>query len=171
MILVKPVSHSELSHVYKIAARSFKEPTTPHYFRVIHALSGSYFLVALRKESQAVVGYVVGVKTKGMCHIASIAVEPAARRHRVGSMLLQSLTYLCSSEGVSEFFLEVNYKNYAAQLFYLKNGFSPLFMIKDYYGEGRHAIVMAGVYLNDVSSLAYKLKEWYESIEHTFMKV
>jgi len=128
--------------------RSFKNPYPYWYLEVLLALSDKYFLIA---EDKTILGYIIGIPLQNhVCHIASIAVDPTVRRRKIGSMLIQSLLYVCNSEGYDVFTLEVEYRNYAAQLFYVKNGFSPFFLLPDHYGLGKHAMVMVNVLTSDI---------------------
>ncbi|KSW11945.1 hypothetical protein CF15_03905 [Pyrodictium occultum] len=134
----------ELDEVYRIEAESFDQPYPRWYLDLLYGLSGGeYFLVSQGSEGR-ITGYIIGIPlSSGACHIASIAVEKRCRRRGVGTALLQSLVEVCSSRGYSSFVLEVEAGNYPAQSLYARSSFKPVMIVPDYYGEGRHAVVMA----------------------------
>jgi ribosomal-protein-alanine N-acetyltransferase len=148
--LVRPATLEELGEVYEsIELTSFDNPYSPYYMRVLWSLSaGEYFLVAIGEKG--LTGYVAAVPLQGgVCHIASIAVKPECRRRKVASCLLASLFELCSANGYRSFVLEVEHRNKPALALYARHGFKPLGLAADYYGRGRHALIM--VYVDEPS--------------------
>ena len=144
-MVIRPVEREELEAVYAIELMSFNNPYPYWYLEFLHALSGEFFLGAYDSGGR-LIGYIIALPMNGpACHIASIAVLPEYRRRRVGSMLLQSVMEVCCSRGKLVHVLEVEISNYPAQLLYTSNGFRAYRAVKDYYGEGRHALRMATV--------------------------
>ena len=144
--IVRPARPEELEEVYKhIELVSFENPYTLYYMKVLWSLSlGEYFLVSV--GDKGLTGYVVAVPLEnGVCHIASIAVRPQCRRRKVASCLLASLFEVCSARGYRSFVLEVEYRNKAALALYARHGFKILGIMANYYGKGRHALVMVYV--------------------------
>lgn len=141
---VRAAEPSDLDEVFGIEVESFDEPYPRWYFDLLYGLSGGeYFLVSESADGR-ITGYIVGIPLSGnVCHIASIAVARECRRKKVGTVLLQSLMELCSSNGYSSFVLEVNTYNYPAQSLYISNMFRPMMFVPNYYGQGKHALVMA----------------------------
>ncbi len=143
-LLVRTAEPRDLQRVYAIEVAAFTNPYSPLYLRLLLELAGDLFLVA--EEYGEVTGYVIALPRRhGVCHIVSIAVDPRWRRRGVGKVLLHSIMYLCEEKGLKAFMLEVEHTNHAAQALYLSSGFKPVAMVPNYYGAGRHAVVMAAL--------------------------
>ncbi|ABM80744.1 GNAT family N-acetyltransferase [Hyperthermus butylicus] len=142
-VKVRPVERRELGQVYAIERESFDQPYSLWYLELLLSLSGGeYFLVSVANDD-SITGYIVAVPIgENVCHIASIAVKKACRRQRVATCLLQSLFELCIEDGRRIFVLEVEHTNMPALRLYRTNCFHPLRVIPNYYGPGRHALVM-----------------------------
>jgi ribosomal-protein-alanine N-acetyltransferase len=139
---VRNVNVDELAKVYEIELESFDNPYSMHYFRILMSLSGKYFLVS-EDESGEITGYIVAIPLKGrVCHIASIAVSKSCRGRRTGTCLLSSLLQLCQDDGYDAFILEVEATNNVALRLYLSAGFKIVGIKPNYYGRGRHALIM-----------------------------
>ncbi|HIQ23864.1 MAG TPA: GNAT family N-acetyltransferase [Pyrodictium delaneyi] len=141
---VRAAEPSDLDEVFRIEVESFDKPYPRWYLDLLYGLSGGeYFLVSESADGR-ITGYIVGIPlSDNACHIASIAVVKECRRRKVGTVLLQSLMELCSSNGYSSFVLEVDTCNYSAQSLYISNMFRPIMFMPNYYSWGRHALMMA----------------------------
>ena len=71
-----------------------------------------------------------------------IAVAESMRRQGVADGLLTALTAAVRAQGVQTIFLEVGVHNAPAVALYQKHGFTRLSVRKNYYGEGKDALVM-----------------------------
>ncbi len=130
--------------MFLIELDSFESPYPRWYLDVLYELSngGEYFLVSVDEEGR-IDGYIVAIRRRGnICHIVSIAIRKDCRRQHVGSALLQSLFELCDARESPLYVLEVDINNIGAQVLYAKHGFGYAGLIKDYYGHGRHALIM-----------------------------
>ena len=144
-VTVRNAEPEDLDQVFLIELESFKEPYPRWYFDVLYIISnnGEFFLVSLDNRNR-VDGYLVAVKRKSnVCHIVSIAVRKDCRRQRVGSALLQSLFEICESHNPNLYVLEVEIWNMSAQMLYTRHGFNYIGLIPGYYGDKRHALIMA----------------------------
>lgn len=77
--------------------------------------------------------------------IASVAVVGGMRRRGVGALILQEAEAEFGRMGARVFGLEVDVGNRPAISLYLKRGYSLRGVVRDYYGPGRHALVMEKV--------------------------
>ncbi len=80
-----------------------------------------------------VVGFIVGQQLEDEWEIENIAVTGAARRHGLGSRLVNELLDLVRSRGGKTVFLEVRESNRAARSLYEKWGFLEVGRRKMYY--------------------------------------
>ncbi len=104
-------------------------------------LSDGFFGTVLEEEG-AIVAY-------GGMHIAFdeaevelVAVSEMYRRCGRGGKVLEDLIDIARERGAKKMFLEVRVSNSAAQILYLKNGFTGLYCRTRYYPDGEDAIVM-----------------------------
>jgi [ribosomal protein S18]-alanine N-acetyltransferase len=75
-------------------------------------------------------------------HIVTLDVEPAARRHGLGTLLMQTAEEQMKQEGAALMSLEVAENNAAARHFYRNLGFITRGKIAKYYGGTIDAEVM-----------------------------
>jgi len=146
-VTVRSAEQRDLDEVYLIEIDSFDAPYPRWYFDILYALSnyGETFLVSLDKHNR-LDGYIVALERRGgICHIVSVVVRRDCRRQHVGSVLLQSLFEVCESKKPNMYLLEVDMDNIAAQVLYGRHGFGYSGVIPNYYGVGRHALIMARI--------------------------
>jgi ribosomal-protein-alanine N-acetyltransferase len=83
-----------------------------------------------------------GLRGRSAGHIVTLDVDPAARRHGVGTLLMQTAEEQMKYEGAAWMILEVAENNTAARHFYRNLGFVTLGKIAKYYGGTIDAEVM-----------------------------
>jgi ribosomal-protein-alanine N-acetyltransferase len=71
-----------------------------------------------------------------------VIVRPDTRRRGIASDLVKAGRRWATSQGAQRLLLEVETENASALWLYVKLGFEPLAERRDYYGTGRHALVM-----------------------------
>lgn len=139
--LVTTAGPEHLDEVYAIEVASFDRPYPRWYIKVLRELAGDLFLVALC--GGRVAGYAVALPRRWRsCHLASIAVAPGYRRRRLGAALLASVEQLCWERGMRSVVLEVEATNAPALALYRAFGYLEAGLVPDYYGPGRHALLM-----------------------------
>ena len=83
------------------------------------------------------------MKNTGMeSEIEYIAVSDGFRRRGIGQILLTALLNEANRARVKTVFLEVGTQNMPAIALYQKNGFNPVSVRKNYYGEGKDATIL-----------------------------
>ncbi|MCL2797603.1 MAG: ribosomal protein S18-alanine N-acetyltransferase [Firmicutes bacterium] len=91
-------------------------------------------------------GNIVGfgcIKHAGLeAEIEYIAVAEAFRRQGIADQLLNALRSDAGAKGTRTVFLEVGALNAPAIALYEKHGFERISVRKNYYGEGRDAVIM-----------------------------
>jgi len=90
-----------------------------------------------------IVGFLVGERTpRGRGHIITIDVRAQARRHRVGSALLNSAEEQVRSWKCSAIRLETAVDNVAALSFYKRHGYDVIKTVPRYYSNGIDALLL-----------------------------
>jgi ribosomal-protein-alanine N-acetyltransferase len=140
MILIRKFKPSDLSRVYGIECKSFKDPYDVFFLLNLYELYPESFLVA--EKSGMVVGYVIARLIGRKGHIIAIAVAPEYRRRGIGRALMRSVTQVLKSQGAEELFLEVRASNRAAIRFYEKQGFKQVQLIPKYYADGEDGVLL-----------------------------
>lgn len=92
-----------------------------------------------------VVGYAGAIYAFDTSDIALVAVAPEFRRRGIAQNLLATLECELKKRGVSCIYLEVRKSNENAKNLYIKCGFLPVGIRKNYYENTEDAIVMSKV--------------------------
>ena len=96
-----------------------------------------------RPDGSHIVGFLVGERTpRGRGHIITIDVRAQARRHRVGSALLNSAEEQVRSWKCSAIRLETAVDNVTALSFYKRHGYDVIKIIPRYYSNGLNALLL-----------------------------
>ena len=99
--------------------------------------------VVVLEDDGAVTGYGVLLAVGETADIQRVAVAPAHRRCGGGRRILQALLAEAARRGCARVLLEVAADNAAARALYEAAGFTVIADRRDYYGVGRHAVVMS----------------------------
>jgi [ribosomal protein S18]-alanine N-acetyltransferase len=83
-----------------------------------------------------------------------LVVEPHSRRQGIGADLVRAGLDIVRRRGVREMILDVGYHNEPAIALYQRLGFEQLNARRDYYGPGRHALILK----------LYDLQSWPERV-------
>ena len=90
-----------------------------------------------------ILGFIVGeASTRGAGHIITIDVRADARRHRLGSALLQAAEERLSGGGSRHVFLETAVDNTPAIAFYKRHGYELIKTIPRYYKNNLDALLL-----------------------------
>lgn len=84
---------------------------------------------------EKVVGFVIYELYKDGIHVLSFAVHPDFRRQGIGSQMIEKLIDMLLAGGKSRIMLAVRETNTDAQLFFRKNGFKAIFILRNYYED------------------------------------
>ena len=99
---------------------------------------GVVFLVA-RTDARPVAGCVIADRHRGNVRIMNLAVEAAARRQGIGAALLRGVE---AAFPAGDIVLMAEEWNTGAQALYAREGFQRSGTTRDYYGKGRHGVLM-----------------------------
>ena len=142
-IALRAMTAADLAEVVSIERASFLRPWTPDAFRHELGLPFSRALIAHPVEvPTTVAGYVVFWHVADEVHVLDLAVDAAYRRRGIGRLLAQEVVDGARWVRASLITLEVAETNHAARELYAALGFQPTQLRRDYYGDGRHALVM-----------------------------
>jgi ribosomal-protein-alanine N-acetyltransferase len=115
-----------------------------HYFRRKNAFT----LVAesvdhSRSGDSPILGFLVAEISLGSAgHIITIDVRAEARRHRIGSVLLDAAESRLTEAGCARIRLETAVDNLSALSFYKRHGFTVIKVIRHYYSNGVDALLL-----------------------------
>lgn len=102
--------------------------------------------VVLVARADAAPGGTVGVITVQIAadtaDLLRLVVAPQLRRHGVGAALIDAAVHGARDRGAARMLLEVESDNDPAIAAYQRYGFEQLGSRPDYYGPGRHALIM-----------------------------
>lgn len=101
------------------------------------------FLMALTTHHE-IVGFSLFdlSRADSFAHLLKILVHPEYRDQGLARQLLEKSLFELKNEKFQHFFLEVEEENHAAQKLYQNCGFKVIHRKKDFYGNGRAALIM-----------------------------
>lgn len=93
-------------------------------------------------QSSSITGFIVGERIAAVGHIITIDVRTEARRHKVGSALLELAEKELRQVKCSTVRLETAVDNIAALSFYKRHGYHVIKTIPRYYSNGLNALLL-----------------------------
>jgi [ribosomal protein S18]-alanine N-acetyltransferase len=87
------------------------------------------------EQGEKVVGFMIYELHKNKLHILNFAVNPGCRRFGVGAQMVAKLISKLSSHRRTRITLEVRETNLSAQLFFRKQGFKALRVLRSFYED------------------------------------
>ena len=140
---IREAEQSDLDEICKIEIECFAEESFT-YPQLKYYLDSPNFITLIASIKGEKAGFIVGsIEDAGgerVGHIYTIDVKLKFRRIGVGSALLKALERFFIKRGAVRSCLEVRSDNIAAKNLYLKLGYKPIGIIRDYYGLGLDAI-------------------------------
>jgi len=95
------------------------------------------------QTGRGIMGFLVGeASARGAGHIITIDVRPEARRHRVGTALLEAAEERLRGGGSRHVFLETAVNNAPAIAFYKRHGYELIKTIPRYYKNDLDALLL-----------------------------
>jgi len=139
---IRRIDISHIADLIRIAEETnLNRWTAQHYLDELKNPFSMMF--RLEAEDTSTIGFVVGRIVAGStedapdAEIYNIGVSPAFQRSGFGQTLLDAFFAACHQKNVRSVWLEVRELNQPAVNLYLKNGFVPITVRKDYYSEPR----------------------------------
>lgn len=139
---IRPATSSDVDRIMEAEASGIEHPWTRESIEALIEDSDKIALVACSSGSGIIAGYIGASCVLDEAEIGNICVLPSFRGAGAGTQLLASMIKILQGRGISSIFLEVEDSNTAAAHLYEKLGFSPYNTRKNYYGPGKHAVLM-----------------------------
>lgn len=139
-IRIRKFRPSDLSRVYEIECRSFKDPYHILFLLNLYELYPSTFLVA--EVDGIVAGYIISRIVNNSGHILAVAVAPEYRKRGLGRALTEVTLKEFEEFGLESAWLEVRLSNSAAIYLYKSLGFEEKGIVNLYYADSESAVIL-----------------------------
>jgi ribosomal-protein-alanine N-acetyltransferase len=139
----------DMPEVLQTEQQSFEYAWTEEDF--LRCLRQRNCIGMVAEQGEKVVGFMIYELHKAKLHILNFAVHPAWRRAGVGGQMVAKLISKLSSHRRTRITLEVRETNLPAQLFFSKQGFRAVRVLRGYYEDsGEDAFVMQYQFADDL---------------------
>lgn len=123
----------DMPHVLEIEKASFRAAWTEEDF--LSCLRQRNCIGMVAEHDHQIVGFMIYELHKSRLRILNFAVAPWMRRRRVGAQMVQRLIDKLSQQRRKEITLEVRETNLAAQLFFQRQNFRALTVLRQHYED------------------------------------
>jgi [ribosomal protein S18]-alanine N-acetyltransferase len=131
----------DMPEVLQIEQQSFEFAWTEEDF--LRCLRQRNCIGMVAEQGEKVVGFMIYELHKAKLHILNFAVHSSSRRLAVGSQMVQKLISKLSSHRRTRITLEIRETNLGAQLFFSKQCFKAVRVLRSYYEDsGEDAFLM-----------------------------
>jgi ribosomal-protein-alanine N-acetyltransferase len=142
-IEIREASLDDLDEMHRIEVECFGREAFS-YTQLAYCLKSPRSVKLIATVNREPAGFIIGMieRAEGglVGHVYTIDVKPGFRRRGVGSALLKSAERVFIRRGAKRCRLEVRLDNTAARRLYLKHGYKPRGIRRDYYGWGLDAL-------------------------------
>jgi ribosomal-protein-alanine N-acetyltransferase len=138
-LTIRPMVAADIAEVAVLEEEIYPQPWSIGVFEEEMRQAGRIYRVAAFDDR--IVGYGGLMVIVDDAHITTLAVDPAARRHRLGTRLMLDLVDEGMACGARHLTLEVRMSNKGAQRLYSRFGMAPVGVRKDYYRD-EDALIM-----------------------------
>jgi [ribosomal protein S18]-alanine N-acetyltransferase len=140
VIAVRRLTFSALPHVVAIERRAFPAPWSLAMFVLELSKPGGVWLAA--EVDGVLKGYLVCSRYESVWHVMNVSVDPALRRRRIATRLLERL-FAEVGDARARLTLEVRSSNRPAIALYERHGFKAAGLRRRYYQDnGEDAVIM-----------------------------
>lgn len=123
----------DMADVLQIENQAFEFPWSEEEF--VRCLRQRNCIGMVAEWDDKIVGYMIYELHKNRLHILNFAVSSAYRRRGVATRMTAKLTGKLTAQRRSRILLEVRETNLAAQLFFRKEGFKAVSVLRDFYED------------------------------------
>ena len=123
----------DMPEVLEIETQCFEFPWSEEDF--IRCLRQRNCIGMVAEYEERVVGFMIYELHKNRLHILNFAVNQDFHRRNVGGAMVGKLTSKLSQQRRNKILLEVRETNLAAQLFFRKQGFRAISVLRDFYDD------------------------------------
>jgi ribosomal-protein-alanine N-acetyltransferase len=154
-VQIMPMTKKHLKDVIRIEQQEYVQPWTSTLFvSEMAQRTTRRYTVALAEK--VVIGYTGLMLIDEEGHVNTLTVDGAWQRRGVASLLLLDLARAAVKAGARHLTLEVREHNEAAKALYMRFGFAPVGIRKNYYAEtSEDAIIM---WARDIDNGEYKAR-------------
>jgi ribosomal-protein-alanine N-acetyltransferase len=138
-LTLRPMVDADVGAVAALEEAIYSQPWSAGVFTDELRQQGRAYVVAV--VDRELVGYGGLMVVGDDAHVTTLAVDPAARRHRLGTRLMLTLVERGLALGGRHLTLEVRMSNKSAQRLYSRFGLAPVGVRKDYYRD-EDALIM-----------------------------
>ena len=138
--VIRPMRHTDVPAVSELERVIYPQPWSLRVFFDELALSNRSYVVAT-DDGGGLLGYAGLMHVDPDAHVTTLAVDPEARRDRIGTRLMLALVDEAYRRDARNLTLEVRMSNAAAQRLYQRFGLAPVGLRKNYY-RNEDALVM-----------------------------
>ena len=160
-LVIRPMASRDVSAVAALEQAIYPQPWAERVFHDELALANRDYVVA--HDGDAIVGYAGLLLVEEDAHVTTLAVDPTARRRRLGTRLMLELVDIALERSAKHLTLEVRMSNASAQALYQRFGFAPVGLRKNYY-KNEDALVMWAIDI-DTDEYAERLTDIRRSLE------
>ena len=146
-LAIRPMTPGDIPTVAILERAVYPEPWSARVFYDELSHPNRRYVVVTDEEGR-VIGYGGLLIVEQDAHITTLAVDPAVRRHRLGTRLMLTLVDLALTSGAHHLTLEVRVSNNPARRLYERFGFAPVGTRKNYYAD-EDALVMWAIDIDD----------------------
>ena len=136
---------SDIQSLYEIECRAHAYPWSHH---LLSSNFGQRYVNGAIRHQQQVIGFYIADMLLDESTLMNICVDPAWQGHGYGKLLLNHYLTQTTTQGCTQWWLEVRLSNTTAQNLYLQLGYQQAGVRKNYYKSGDHhedALVMQRV--------------------------
>jgi ribosomal-protein-alanine N-acetyltransferase len=141
-ILLRPYQPSDLDMLYRIDQACFPPGIAYGRMEMKFYLRSRGAYCQLAEVSGEIAGFILTDRPGKFAHIITLDVLEAYRRHKIGSLLLDTAEREATSHGAERMVLETATTNKPAIALWNKHGYRQTVIIKNYYGDGLDAFEM-----------------------------
>jgi ribosomal-protein-alanine N-acetyltransferase len=124
-----------MAEVFAIENQSFEFPWKTTEFTRCLRNRNSIGMVAEHGDQERVAGYVIYELQKNWIRVLNFAVAPDYRRRGVGSQMVAKLVRKLCAKTRSRILLETRETNLPAQMFFSKNGFRAVSVLRGFFRD------------------------------------
>jgi [ribosomal protein S18]-alanine N-acetyltransferase len=139
--VITSISLNDMPRIREIEDRSYPLPWSDKMFH--QEFTNPMGISFGWRTEDRLEGYIFGWIIFEDLHVNNVAVDPDARRHGIGSRLLEAVIAEASARGVERVLLEVRPSNVRARALYAKFGFDQVSVRPGYYEDtGEDGIIL-----------------------------
>lgn len=138
---MRRIARTDIAGIMKLEEGAIDHPWEQQAIEALYSSDMKTALVETDAEGD-LIGYVGAEWVLDEGNIGNLAVAPGHRRKGIARRLMEEIEKDLKGHGITVIFLEVRHDNEAAIALYTSLGYKTYNSRKDYYGEGKDALLM-----------------------------